>query len=78
MGKRKWQRQYRRNLSRPQDDWTIWAPWWAMVGAFLLAYIVAEAELSRYPHPLHWLAAIGGGAAGYLGGVLFRLWKTTP
>jgi hypothetical protein len=45
----------------------------AMLIGFLIAFVVAEAALAGYQHPVHWIAAAAGGAAGYLGGLLFQL-----
>ena len=42
------------------------------VGLFT-AYIIAEMTLTTGTHPLHWIVAAGGAAAGYVIGLLILL-----
>lgn len=35
-------------------------------------YFLAEASLSPFPHPLHWLATVAVGLFGYAGGLIWH------
>lgn len=60
-----------RPIEPPGADWL---PLPAILGSILMmfpAYFVAEASIQRQPHPLHWAIGVGGGAVGYLGGLVY-------
>ena len=45
------------------------------IGGFLVGYMLAEAVLQRYMHPLHWVAAGVIGVLTYLSIWLWYYWR---
>ena len=69
-------RRSRRSLDEP--DWMPLSALGGLVGGFFVAYIIAEAALGNSIHPLHWVVAAAGAAAGYLVGLLYTRMKAAP
>ena len=54
-----------------ETDWIPLAALGGLVVGFFTLFLGAEVTLSTRPHPVHWLAAAGGGAFFYLAGLLY-------
>lgn len=70
MGKGRFYVKPRRHNRRPTDD--SGAGFLAVIFGFMTAYLVAEAYLAEYVHPLHWGVAAFGAFAGWLLAVIFQ------
>ena len=46
-----------------------------MIGLAIIFYVVARIGLAVYPHPVHWLSMLVGGALGYPVGWLWYRWR---
>ena len=46
-----------------------------MFGLAILFYLIARVGLAVYPHPVHWVSMLVGGAVGYPVGWLWYRWR---
>lgn len=54
-----------------ETDWLPLAALGGLVAGFFILFLGAEVTLSIRPHPVHWLAAAGGGVLFYLVGLVY-------
>lgn len=46
-----------------------------IIALAIIGYVVGRIVLDAYPHPFHWLSALGGAILGYLIGRLWYRWR---
>jgi len=65
----------RAKQKKARQDWPLVIYVWIMVLGVLGYLVVGEIILGARPHPLHWLAGLLGGVAGYFVGWVWYRWR---